>query len=488
MAKCESYNPSPNPKYAYEKYGAALSKSGGLPNAASYTGNIWSELSYCFNSGNSENVKLSLYNAENKGTVYFSNFKLEEITEDSNKWNLCVVFFKNIKASIVQDGKKTTLNSKLSQEDIEYCTGQINQLYSLINRMSEGRMDVKSIDFYECDKAITSLTCALGGAYSLNRKDKVYKETLDTIIANTKKNSGKRYDHFVILSPLTTDIAGKYGVGDILYQNIHLCEVYINPSENMKTVVPTCVHEILHSVEGVSKRMDPNTVELHAINDEYSEYYHAWQNGLPGNCTWFSDYMRKATHDGRGLNEDSFYSHGKLIYANGKTVKSSSKTTYKTTDVGTLKISAISDRTYTGKEIMPTVTVKNGKTKLTLNKDYTVSYICNTDIGLASVIIKGKGKYSGTVKKNFNIVPPKPVLSTELSGNSYKLSWKASKGADGYIVYISTGGKYNLYKTIDSADTTSLTVPSKGKNYTFKIKAYKEVYPQTFYSKEASNA
>ena len=92
------------------------------------------------------------------------------------------------------------------------------------------------------------------------------------------------------------------------------------------------------------------------------------------------------------------------------------------------------------------------------------------------------------MKKNFNIVPPKPVLSTELSGNNYKLSWKASKGADGYMVYISTGGKYNLYKTIDSADTTSLTVPSNGKNYTFKIKAYKEVYPQTLYSKEATNA
>lgn len=396
-------------------------------------------------------------------------------------------FFKNIKAPIVQDGKKTTLKSKLSQEDIDYCKGQINQLYSLMSRMSEGRMDVKSIDFYECDKTITSLT-GVSGNYSLSRNDKVYKETLDTIIANAEKNSGKRYDQFVILSPLTTDIAGKYGAGDILYQNIHLCQVYINPSENMKTLVATCIHEILHSVEGISTRMDPNTVELHAIEDEYSEYYHAWQNGLPGNGTWFSDYMRKATHDGRGLNENSFYTHGKLIYANGKTVKSSTKTTYKTPDVGTLKISAISDRTYTGKEIKPTVTVKNGKTKLTLNKDYTVAYTCNTDIGVASVIITGKGKYSGTVKKNFNIVPPKPTLSVTSSGNSYKLSWKASKGADGYMVYVSTGGKYTLYKTIDSADTTSLTIPSNGKNYTFRIKAYKEVYPQTFYSKEATNA
>ena len=150
----------------------------------------------------------------------------------------------------------------------------------------------------------------------------------------------------------------KLVVNDIIiaYYNIK-----VNLSENMNTVAATCIHEILHSVEGLSKRMDPNTIELHAIDTEYSEYYHAWANGLPGNGTWFSDYMRKATHDGRGLNENSFYTHGKLIYSNGKTVKSGTKTTYKTPDVGTLKISAISDRTYTGKEIKPTVTVKTAK-------------------------------------------------------------------------------------------------------------------------------
>ena len=54
----------------------------------------------------------------------------------------------------------------------------------------------------------------------------------------------------------------------------------------------------------------------------------------------------------------------------------------------------------------PVPTVKSGTTKLKEGTDYTVSYANNTKVGTATVTVKGKGKYTGTVKKTFKITNP----------------------------------------------------------------------------------
>lgn len=483
MAKCVNFKKSKKSRHDFGKFGAVLATAQRVPSGSSYTGNKWKKLTYYFNSGDAKKHTLALYNAGNKGTVYFSDFKLEELSQSSNEWNLCVVYLKSIKAPIVQDGKKQTLSKKLCQKDMDYCTDTINQLYSYMNLLSEGKMDIKSIDFYECDETVKTLTSNGKGAYSINNNDKVVREKLDAIIKNAEKNSGKRYDQIILVSPLPTDIAGKLGVN---FQERNIIQVYINHLEFSSTLIATFIHELLHSVEYVSKQIDPEgTVSLHACEDEYSEYYHAWQNGLPGNCTWFSDCMRRTTPDGRGLNEKAFYTHAnatlKVVYGSKK------KVSYKKTDVGTLNISKVSDKTYTGKAIKPTVTVKNSKKKLKRGKDYTLSYACNTDIGIASIIIKGKGKYSGTVKQNFNIVPSQPTVSVVSSGDLYTLTWNATKFTDGYEIYGSEDGNtFSLLKTIDATATDTVInteITSNGKQYIFKVRAYKKLYPQTFYSK-----
>ena len=61
--------------------------------------------------------------------------------------------------------------------------------------------------------------------------------------------------------------------------------------------------------------------------------------------------------------------------------------------------------TYTGSSLRPTVTVKSGDKELTLNQDYYVSYRNNWDAGTASVIVNGSGNYTGSVTKDFQIVP-----------------------------------------------------------------------------------
>ena len=64
---------------------------------------------------------------------------------------------------------------------------------------------------------------------------------------------------------------------------------------------------------------------------------------------------------------------------------------------------------YTGKEIKPAVTVKNGDKTLTAGTDYTVVYSNNVNAGTATVTITGAGNYKGTVKKTFTIVKNDPV-------------------------------------------------------------------------------
>jgi len=59
---------------------------------------------------------------------------------------------------------------------------------------------------------------------------------------------------------------------------------------------------------------------------------------------------------------------------------------------------------YTGAECKPEVTVADGGSDLTRDKDYTVSYSNNTDPGTATITIKGQGNYTGTYTGSFTIV------------------------------------------------------------------------------------
>ena len=71
----------------------------------------------------------------------------------------------------------------------------------------------------------------------------------------------------------------------------------------------------------------------------------------------------------------------------------------------------IEDKTYTGNAITQNIKVFYGKKQLVPGSEYDLKYTGNTDAGLASVTISGKGNYSGSDEKRFEIVP------VSLSGN-----------------------------------------------------------------------
>lgn len=68
------------------------------------------------------------------------------------------------------------------------------------------------------------------------------------------------------------------------------------------------------------------------------------------------------------------------------------------------KVLPIGKQHYNGKKIKPYIDIKDGKFYLFGATDYKLSYKKNKNIGKATVIIKGKGCYTGTVKKTFRIV------------------------------------------------------------------------------------
>ena len=67
-------------------------------------------------------------------------------------------------------------------------------------------------------------------------------------------------------------------------------------------------------------------------------------------------------------------------------------------------ISKISNQYYTGSALKPKPTVSYDGKKLREGVDYTLTYSKNKAIGKATVTIKGKGSYTGSVNRSFSIV------------------------------------------------------------------------------------
>ena len=179
------------------------------------------------------------------------------------------------------------------------------------------------------------------------------------------------------------------------------------------------------------------------------------------------------------------------------------------------KVSGLTAKTYTGKAQTQSITVKYGNKTLKNGKDYTVSYQNNINAGTAYVIIKGKGSYSGTVKRSFTIksaviykqctfykiasqyytgsqIKPVPKIkngSTTLkNGTDFTLTYQNNVNKGTAKVYIKGKGNYTgscslkFSITARPVSTLKITVPSvtyngkaqkpavtvKYNNYTFK--------------------
>lgn len=148
--------------------------------------------------------------------------------------------------------------------------------------------------------------------------------------------------------------------------------------------------------------------------------------------------------------------------------------------ISKLTFSKVSNQTYTGKEIKPAVTVTQGSKKLVKGTDYTISYKNNKSVGTATITITGKGKYTGTKKISFKILPGTSDLTVQNDGGRVSLSWGKVNGADTYQVsYSVNGGEFSTLAVVGSNSYTTAKLGAG--NYQFKVRAYKKTNGKIYY-------
>lgn len=119
------------------------------------------------------------------------------------------------------------------------------------------------------------------------------------------------------------------------------------------------------------------------------------------------------------------------------------------TNISKTKISTLKTGAFTGKPLTQALTITYGGKKLVNGRDYTLTWKNNKNIGTASVTIKGKGKYNGSVTKKFRITVQKNAVYA-VSRLKYKIS-NADTSGKGTVVF--TGAA-------DKAARKALTIPT----------------------------
>ena len=149
-------------------------------------------------------------------------------------------------------------------------------------------------------------------------------------------------------------------------------------------------------------------------------------------------------------------------------------------------ISGISNKSYTGKNITQSITVKyNGKT-LKKGTDYTVSYSSNKNIGTATVKITGKGSYTGTITKTFKINPAKQeIQKLTAKSKAFFVDWAQKGSATGYEIQYATNSKFTSAKKVtitnNKTDKTTVSKLSGKKKYYVRVRSYTSVKGTKYY-------
>ncbi|MGN0475961.1 MAG: FN3 associated domain-containing protein, partial [Ruminococcus sp.] len=185
----------------------------------------------------------------------------------------------------------------------------------------------------------------------------------------------------------------------------------------------------------------------------------------PITITKNTDIIAYAVLDGY---KDSKTNH--FSYTIKKTLPNISKATVK----------GITTKRYTGKALTQKITVTlNGK-RLVINKNFTVKYYKNKNVGTAKLIITGKGNYTGSITKSFKIIKANQSMTAKAVKKTVKASkLKKSKQtvakaivvkkAVGSISYVRVAKGSSKKLTINKK-TGKITVKKGTKKGTYKIK------------------
>lgn len=180
-----------------------------------------------------------------------------------------------------------------------------------------------------------------------------------------------------------------------------------------------------------------------------------------------------------------------MVFAEGRQGHTAESISTAAVSIAKAKVTGLKSRTYTGRALTQNPVVKLGSRTLRKGTDYSVSYKSNKNVGRATMIIRGKGRYTGTITKTF-IIKPKPTRLVNLTrrGSVMTVYWKKqTQQTSGYqfsydCVRFPRNTKYIRRVRVKSARATSckVKISATGARYTVWIRTYKQIGSRYYFS------
>ena len=164
------------------------------------------------------------------------------------------------------------------------------------------------------------------------------------------------------------------------------------------------------------------------------------------------------------------------------------------TSIAKATVSGLKAKTWTGKALKQSPTVKQSGKTLKNGTDYTITYKNNKNVGKATMTITGKGEYTGTITKSFKINPKGTSISKVTKAKkAVTVKWKkqakkmSASRITGYQIQVATNKAFTKDKktvNVKGYSKTSKKVAKlkAKKKYYVKIRTYKTVSGAKYYS------
>ena len=170
-----------------------------------------------------------------------------------------------------------------------------------------------------------------------------------------------------------------------------------------------------------------------------------------------------------------------------KKAQEESENAAKATSIKTAKVTGIKDKVYTGSALKQSIKVTIDGKALSAS-DYSVTYKNNKNVGKATVTIKGKGNYTGSLSKTF-VINPKGTTIAKATGakKAFTVKWKKQAAqTTGYQIRYSLKSSMASPKSVNVTKTSTLSKSvkklKKNKKYFVQIRTYKTVSGKKYYS------
>ncbi len=261
----------------------------------------WQEITFMFNSKKATEVNIGFrlggYETLSKGTVWFSDFKVEQGNlNNSNEWKMVCFIFPNIDVNVDINGKKENIKLQMSNNEVSTIKTNLSRFQSSIKEISKNKMSI-TYDTYVINQPITTLSYDKNNGYYVSITD-IYDNIKDYIENN-------EYDHIYIAFRMADKQNGKteltsdwIGLGGMEYMgtgfsNIRMPDDRQNLAYEFNYRVNTFpeevfIHEFLHTLE---RNVAEYGYKVPALHD-YVLYGYK-EDTIQGLKQWYTDYMNQ---------------------------------------------------------------------------------------------------------------------------------------------------------------------------------------------------